>query len=104
MFIFTIFKYNNKKRKKTALTVVLYYFLNSNTSKNNAKELTIIISYRPLWETMKKKEISQYALLKAGIDNRTLNNLKKGKNITLLTLEKLCNIIDCTPNDIIEFI
>ena len=63
-----------------------------------------IISYRPLWETMQQKDISQYFLLKSGIDNRTLDSLKKNKNITLLTLEKLCTIIECTPNDVIEFI
>ena len=37
------------------------------------------------------------------IDNKTLDSLKKGKNITMITLEKLCRIIDCTPNDIVEF-
>lgn len=63
-----------------------------------------IISFEPLWQTMKDKEISQYRLLKSGIDNKTLDSLKKNKNITLLTLEKLCNILDCKPNDIIEFI
>lgn len=63
-----------------------------------------IISYRPLWETMKAKEISQYYLLQNGVDNRTLSGLKHNKNITALTLEKLCKILDCTPNDIIEFI
>ena len=42
-------------------------------------------------------------LLKGGIDNKTLDSLKKGKNITMITLEKLCRIIDCTPNDIVEF-
>nr|WP_160579444.1 MULTISPECIES: helix-turn-helix transcriptional regulator [unclassified Neglectibacter] len=52
---------------------------------------------------MKKREVSQYQLLQAGIDNKTLDALKKGKNITLLTLEKLCNIIHCTPNDIVMF-
>ena len=62
-----------------------------------------MISYDPLWSTMKKKNISQYKLLKSGIDNKTLDSLKKGKNITLLTLEKLCIILDCTPNDVIEF-
>ena len=46
----------------------------------------------------------QYYLLQNGLDNKTLDSLKKGKNITLLTLEKLCKLIDCTPNDIIEFI
>ena len=34
---------------------------------------------------------------------RTLDWLKKNKNITMLTLEKLCTIIDCTPNDIVQF-
>ena len=63
-----------------------------------------MISYRPLWETMEKKGVSQYHLLKSGIDNKTLDSLKKGKNITLLTLEKLCAIIGCTPNDVVEFL
>ena len=63
-----------------------------------------IISFNPLWATMKKKEVSQYELLKSGVDNKTLDSLKKNKNITLLTLEKLCLILDCLPNDIVEFI
>ena len=53
---------------------------------------------------MKEKEITQYALLKQGIDNKTLDSLKKGKNITILTLEKLCGILNCTPNDIVRFV
>ena len=53
---------------------------------------------------MKSKKISQYQLLKMGIDNKTLDGLKHNKNITVLTLEKLCTIIGCTPNDIIEFL
>ena len=52
---------------------------------------------------MKSKKISQYQILKMGIDNKTLDGLKHNKNITVLTLEKLCTIIGCTPNDIIEF-
>lgn len=63
----------------------------------------IIIDYSPLWETMEQKNISQYRLLHSGIDNKTLDSLKKNKNITLLTVEKLCDILDCTPNDIVIF-
>lgn len=63
-----------------------------------------MISYEPLWKTMKEKQVSQYKLLKSGIDNKTLDALKKSKNITLFTLEKLCSILDCTPNDIVEFV
>ena len=63
-----------------------------------------MISYEPLWKTMEERGISQYRLLKSGLDNKTLDPLKKGKNITVLTMEKLCRILDCTPNDIVEFI
>ena len=62
-----------------------------------------IIDYSPLWATMKEKNISQYRLLKSGIDNKTLDSLKKNKNITLFTLEKLCSILDCMPNDVVAF-
>ena len=63
-----------------------------------------MLDYSPLWETMRCKNISQYSLLKAGIDNKTLDSIKKGNNITLLTLEKMCMILDCTPNDVVRFV
>ena len=67
------------------------------------ERLILLIDYSPLWTTMEQRNISQYKLLKSGIDNRTLDSLKKGKNITMLTLNKLCNILECTPNDIVSF-
>lgn len=63
-----------------------------------------MIDYSPLWRTMEDRKITQYHLLKNGIDNKTLDSLKKGKNIALLTVEKLCRIIGCTPNDIVSFL
>ena len=62
-----------------------------------------MIDFSPLWKTMEERQITQYQLLKRGIDNKTLDALKKNRNITLLTLEKLCSIIGCTPNDIVKF-
>ena len=62
-----------------------------------------MLDYSPLRRTMEEKGISQYRLIKAGIDNKTLDALKKGNNITLLTLEKICTILDCTPNEVIRF-
>ena len=62
-----------------------------------------MIDFSPLWETMRERNITQYYLLQNGIDNKTLDSLKKNKNISLLTMEKLCDIIGCTPNDIVRF-
>ena len=63
-----------------------------------------MFDYSPLWETMQNRGVSLYQLLKAGIDNKTLDSLKKNKNITMVTLEKLCRIIDCSPNDVVRFL
>lgn len=64
----------------------------------------MLISYNPLWITMENKGITTYTLInKHGISSRTINNLKHNKGITVFTLERLCEILDCTPNDIIEF-
>ena len=62
-----------------------------------------IFDYRPLWDTKRNNGVSQYQLLKGGIDNKTLDSLKKNKNITMVTLEKLCRIVGCMPNDVVRF-
>lgn len=64
-----------------------------------------MVSYAPLWETMKRKGISTYALLKKyNFDAHTLNSLKHNKSVTVNTIESLCIILECTPNDVMEFI
>lgn len=63
-----------------------------------------MIDYSPLWKTMEEKGISQYKMIELGIDRRVLDSLRKNKNITLLTVEKLCKVLDCEPNDIVKFI
>ncbi len=75
-----------------------------NISPINKKAVIFVLDYSPLWETMQRKNISQYQMLKSGIDNKTLDSLKKGKNITLLTLEKICAILNCTPNEVVRFV
>lgn len=64
-----------------------------------------MISYKPLWETMEKECVTTYALInKYHINPRTINNLKHNKSITMYTLERLCQILHCKPNDVIDFI
>lgn len=64
-----------------------------------------MVDYTPLWNTMREREITQYAMLQDKVlDNHTLDRLKKGMNITLITLERICVYLNCTPNDVIRFI
>ena len=66
--------------------------------------MNAIFDYSPLWETMRKNGVSQYYLLQNGIDNKTLDSLRKNRNITMVTLEKLCRLVGCTPNDVVRII
>lgn len=63
-----------------------------------------MVSYAPLWETMKKKGVTTYTLIKEyDIQSKTIYNLKHEKNISTATMEMLCDILECTPNDILTF-
>lgn len=63
-----------------------------------------MVSYDPLWNTMARKNITTYTLIyKLGFSPQTISNLKHNKSITIYTLEKLCKVLDCTPNDVLLF-
>lgn len=62
-----------------------------------------MIDYSPLWETMKKKKISTYKLLKDyNFSKGTLDSLKHNKSVTLNTIETLCAILDVPIEDIVQ--
>ena len=65
----------------------------------------MVISYEPLWHTMKDRKITTYTLIfKLGFSANTITRLKNNKHISTYTMVHLCQILDCTPNDIIEFL
>ena len=64
-----------------------------------------MISYEPLYETMKKKGITTYKLINEyGISRSLLDRLKHNKPITTVTLNDLCRILDCRVEDILIYI
>ena len=62
-----------------------------------------MLDYSPLWETLEKQGKSQYILIDNGIDKRTMDQLRHNRNVTALTLEKICRILNCTPNNVLTF-
>jgi len=61
-----------------------------------------MISYKPFYETLLKKNITEYYLIfKQGVSSNTIQRMKKGKPITTKTLDILCFILDCEVSDII---
>ncbi len=64
-----------------------------------------MIIYNKLWDMMKLKGISQYDLYtKYNMNRSQLNRLRHNQNVTVNTLDKLCNILHCRIEDIIEHI
>ena len=64
-----------------------------------------MISYAPLWETMKKRNATTYTLqVKGGISSSTIRRLKAGESVSTNTLEALCKILECELQDIVEYL
>ena len=51
--------------------------------------------YSPLWQTMREMGITTYRLIKEGQHN---------KNVTVLTLEKLCTILNCSVENVVRIV
>lgn len=55
-------------------------------------------------QLMEQKKISFYRLANEGIDAQTLQRIRHDKPVTTETLGKLCEIMDCQPGDLIEYL
>lgn len=62
-----------------------------------------MISYEPLFQTMKQRKISPYELSKRGFPRSTYYAIKHGKSVTVNTLNQLCTILHCDVADIIIY-
>lgn len=64
-----------------------------------------MISYEPLYNTLKEKKISTYKLINEhGISRSLLDRLKHNRPISTVTLNDLCSILHCRVEDILVFI
>lgn len=72
--------------------------------ENPEGELLYMISYEPFYNTLLKRDLTEYALIfKYGISANTLHRMKHGKPITTTTLDALCGILECHIEDIIQY-
>lgn len=56
-------------------------------------------------EALKEKGYTQYRIRQEKIFGQgTITSLKKGEKISWETIDKICEILDCQPSDIIEYI
>ncbi len=64
-----------------------------------------MMSYAPLWETMKERGVTQYALIKRHrVSPSQITRLKRNESVSTHTIEMFCRILDCRVEDIMEYI
>ena len=62
-------------------------------------------SYKKLWKLLIDKDMNKKALSEAAnISMSVLAKMGKGETVTVETLVKICNAVDCEVGDIIELI
>lgn len=63
-----------------------------------------MISYDKLWDVMKERGISQYALIKQyHISPGQITRLKRNESVSTHTIDVFCGILDCRVEDIMTY-
>ncbi len=64
-----------------------------------------MISYENLWNVMREKGITQYALIKKyGVSPGQITRMKRNESVSTHTIEMFCRILDCRVEDVMEYI
>jgi len=67
-----------------------------------------MISYAPLWETMKRENATSYTLRNKNenynISGSTMKRLKANQSVSTNTLDTLCKILNCKVEDILIYV
>ena len=63
-----------------------------------------MISYKPFWETLQKRGLTQYRLKKEfnNFNNDVLDKLRHDKPLNLTTIDDICIALDCDIEDIVK--
>lgn len=63
------------------------------------------VSYKKLWKILIDKDLKKKDLEdQAKISHYTVSKLNRGENVTVDVLERICKTLNCTTDDIMEFI
>ena len=62
-------------------------------------------SYKKLWKLLVDKEMSKGDLHKAtGLSSSTMTKLRRGEDVSMEALRKICVVLNCNIGDIVEFV
>ena len=63
------------------------------------------VIYKKLWKLLIDKDMKKKDLEAAAeISNYTITKMNRGENVTVEVIGKICKALNCTPDEIMEFI
>ncbi len=64
-----------------------------------------MMTFAPLWRTMRARGVSQYTLIKKyGVSPGQLTRLKRDESVSTHTVEQFCRILNCRVEDVLEYV
>ncbi len=64
-----------------------------------------MMSYAKLWETMEKKGMTQYSLIKQyHVSPGQITRMKRNESVSTHTIEMFCKILSCRVEDVMEYV
>ena len=83
--------------------IINQYRLSCQVQDMNGSER--MISYQRLWETMRTKGITQYALIHFyHVSPAQITRLKRNESVSTHTIAMFCRILKCRVEDIMEYL
>ena len=68
-------------------------------------EVRNMMSYDKLWETMRRKGVTQYTLIRQHhVSPGQITRLKRNESVSTHTIETFCRILDCSVGDVMEYV
>ena len=65
----------------------------------------MMISYEKLWNAMKERGLTQYALIKKyNVSPGQITRLKRNESVSTHTIDMFCRILDCDVGDIMQYV
>jgi len=63
------------------------------------------VSYKKLWKLLIDRDMSKKQLeIKAKLSSSTIAKMNKSNGVTTTTLERICRVLDCKIEDVVEFV
>lgn len=83
---------------------IMHIYINPK-DQGDREDAIMAVSYKKLWKLLIDRDLKKKDLeTMAQVSHYTMNKLTHGDNVTTDVLGRICKALDCSLNDIMEFV